>query len=52
MSEMEKDIEISSLVEKYKSGEWDKKLVERELLLLGLDRFQVQSALGQVQLNG
>jgi len=52
MSEMEKDMEISALVEKYKTGEWDKELVERELLMLGLDRFEVQSALGQVLLNG
>ena len=52
MSEMEKDMEISALVEKYKTGEWDKELVERELLMLGLDRFEVQSALGQVLLSG
>lgn len=52
MTEMERDMEVSALVEKYKTGKWDKELVERELLMLGLDRYEIQSALGQVQLNG
>jgi len=53
MSDLEKDMKVNLIIEEYREGKYSKELVERELRLMGMDRFEIQKAIGEVvQLNG
>ena len=53
MSDFEKDMKITMILEEYREGKYSKEVVERELRLMGMDRFEIQKAVGEVvQLNG
>jgi len=49
---LQKDIEISMIVEQYRKGQFSEDVAKRELRLLGCDLETVKRALGQVVLNG
>jgi len=52
MSELEKDMRVQDIVERFRNNELSEEVAKRDLQMMGLTETEVRLAMGQVLLKG